>query len=182
MYLAMPSVVLTMIYPTLKRWTNLAPIPLGLMFGAGTCMGWSDFADPRYHWQVLVPLYAGFCLWTITFETIYQHQDRAEDIKLGLHSMAILFGRHTIPLCTLSALSFLSLMAFAGWQNGHGIAFYAGLVVAAWLLLPRLLSTYIDRPEDCKRLFLGSPFVGEAVLGGLLVDVVYHRFATGFAL
>ncbi|KAF7366541.1 4-hydroxybenzoate polyprenyltransferase, mitochondrial [Mycena sanguinolenta] len=61
---------LYIIYPTCKRWTNFAPVPLGLMFNVGVFMGWSDISvDGSMNWNVLIPIYLGACLWTWTYET-----------------------------------------------------------------------------------------------------------------
>ncbi|KAJ6584250.1 hypothetical protein B0H10DRAFT_2234539 [Mycena sp. CBHHK59/15] len=72
---------LYIIYPTCKRWTNLAPIPLGFMFKIGIFMGWSDLSvDRTIPWNTLIPIYLGACLWTITYETVYQHQVHCANI------------------------------------------------------------------------------------------------------
>ncbi|KAF8880787.1 UbiA prenyltransferase [Infundibulicybe gibba] len=174
---------LYLIYPTCKRWTNLAPIPLGLMFKVGIFMGWCDLTvDGSIPWSVLVPMYIGACLWTITYETVYQHQDKSDDIKIGLNSPALLLGDSTIPVCTATALGFLSLLCYGGWMNGHGPSFFAGIAVAAALLLPQLLSTDVDIPDDCRKLFLGTPLVGQAILGGFVVDSVLSRLTNGIPL
>ncbi|KAJ6451710.1 UbiA prenyltransferase family-domain-containing protein [Mycena vitilis] len=101
-YSSMTVWPLYMIYPTCKRWTNLAPIPLGLlMFNVGIFMGWSDISvDGRTGWKVLVPICAGACLWTWTYETVYQHQDKVDDVKIGINSPALLCREHTKPICS----------------------------------------------------------------------------------
>ncbi|KAJ6608753.1 hypothetical protein B0H10DRAFT_2226570 [Mycena sp. CBHHK59/15] len=102
---------LHIIYPTCKRWTNLAPIPLGFMFKVGIFMGWSDLSvDRTIPWNTLIPIYLGACLWTITYETVYQHQDKIDDLKIGIHSPALLCGEYTIPICLTTALGFLGLL------------------------------------------------------------------------
>ncbi|KAJ7888763.1 hypothetical protein B0H13DRAFT_1888290 [Mycena leptocephala] len=105
---------LYIIYPTGKRWTNLVPIPLvsiysrrstekltshqGLMFKVGIFMGWSDLSvDGSIPWNTLIPIYLGACLWTITYETVYQHQDKINDLKIGINSPALLCRGYTIP-------------------------------------------------------------------------------------
>ncbi|KAJ7876350.1 UbiA prenyltransferase [Mycena olivaceomarginata] len=88
------------------RWTYLAPIPLvsrGVMFNVGIFMGWADLNRAgNIPWKILVPIYIGTCCWTVTYETVYQHQDIQDDVTICLKSMAILFGKYTIPLCTLT--------------------------------------------------------------------------------
>jgi len=174
---------LYLIYPTCKRWTNYAPIPLGLMFKVGIFMGWADIStDGTVPWSTLIPLYVGGCLWTITYETVYQHQDKADDIRIGLNSLALRMGSSTIPLCTVTAFGFIGLLAYAGFANGNGLAFYLSVATASVLLLNRLWRTDIDVPAQCKDLFLGSPTVGRVVLAGLFVDAIVQRITSGIPL
>lgn len=56
----------------------------GLMFKVGVFMGWSDLVAGPVPWHVLVPVYLGCWLWTITYETVYQHQVRL-DSSMTLH-------------------------------------------------------------------------------------------------
>ncbi|KAJ6615459.1 UbiA prenyltransferase [Mycena sp. CBHHK59/15] len=183
LYTSMLVWPLYIIYPTCKRWTNLAPIPLGIMFKVGIFMGWSDLAvDTAIPWNILVPVYVGACLWTITYETVYQHQDKVDDIRIGLHSPAILCGEYTIKICTATALSFLGLLTYGGMLNGQGLPFYASIVVAGSMLLRELSATDIDEPEQCKVMFLGTPLVGQIILGGFVADAVVYRLVEGIAL
>ncbi|TFY66490.1 hypothetical protein EVG20_g4603 [Dentipellis fragilis] len=171
------------IYPTLKRWTNLAPIPLGVMFNIGTCMGWSDVsASSRMDWSITLPLYIAGCLWTICYETIYQHQDRAEDEKLGLYSMARLFGEWTIPLCMASGMGFFAILGFLGTKNGLGFPFFAAILVAGWQVSSRLSRTDINNPGSCKEFFLCMPLISQLVLGGIVADAISHRLLQGIPL
>ncbi|KAF8624709.1 hypothetical protein AX17_007040 [Amanita inopinata Kibby_2008] len=170
-------------YPTCKRWTNLAPIPLGLMFAIGIYMGWSDLdPDRTIDWETLNPIYIGATLWTCTYETVYQHQDKTDDIKIGLHSPALLLGRWTVPVCTGTACGFLGLLAYGGALNNQGAAFFISIGIAGVLLISKLLYTDVDRPEDCRRLFLDTPMIGMIILAGLVVDSVFDRLRTGIPL
>ncbi|KAJ7487794.1 UbiA prenyltransferase [Mycena latifolia] len=157
LYTSMAVWPLYIIYPTCKRWTNLAPIPLGLMFKVGIFMGWSDLSvDATVPWHILVPIYLGACLWNITYETVYQHQDKLDDMKIGINSAALLCREYTIPICTATALGFLGLLAYGGMLNNQGIPFYVSVAVAGVMLLKALLRTDVDNPLDCKELFLGT--------------------------
>ncbi|KAF7329879.1 hypothetical protein MKEN_00251600 [Mycena kentingensis (nom. inval.)] len=171
---------LYIIYPTCKRWTNLAPIPLGFMFTVGIFMGWADVSlDGTIPWAVLAPIYISTILWTITYETVYQHQDKQDDIKLGIHSMALLFREQTVAICTATGIGFFVLLAYGGFMNGHGVPFLASVVVAAVDLLSGLLGTDVDNPAECKKFFLSTPRVGQTILAGFVVDSVLNRYLDG---
>ncbi|KAJ7815981.1 UbiA prenyltransferase family-domain-containing protein [Mycena olivaceomarginata] len=164
---SMPVWPLYIIYPTCKRWTNLAPIPLGLMFNVGVFMGWGDLVAGPVPWRVLVPVYLGCALWTVTYETVYQHQDKIDDATIGIHSPALLCREHTLGVCTAAALGFLALLAYGGMLNNQGA--------------PALLRTDIDVPGECKEFFLLTPRLGQIILGGFVADAVLHRVGEGVA-
>ncbi|KAJ7130128.1 UbiA prenyltransferase [Mycena epipterygia] len=175
LYISMVVWPLYIIYPTCKRWTNLAPIPLGLMFNVGVFMG-SASLEGKVPWNVLIPIYLGACLWTITYETVYQHQDKMDDIKIGINSPALLCGHYTIPICTATALGFLALLIYGGTLNEQGPLFFVGVVVAGVLLLRGLMRTDIDCPAECRSMFLTTPLIGQILLVGFVADAVVHRY------
>ncbi|KAJ6544317.1 UbiA prenyltransferase [Mycena capillaripes] len=182
LYTSMAVWPLYVIYPTCKRWTNLAPVPLGLMFKVAIFMGWSDLSpDGTIPWNILVPIYLGACLWTITYETVYQHQDKLDDMKIGINSLALLCREYTIPICTATALGFLGLLTYGGVLNNQGIPFFVSVAIAGVMLLTTLSRTDIDVPSDCKDLFLGTPLLGQIILGGFVADAVLYRFVEGVA-
>ncbi|KAJ7084174.1 UbiA prenyltransferase [Mycena crocata] len=188
LYISMPVWPLYIIYPTCKRWTNLAPVPLGLMFKVGIFMGWADLSvDGTVPWRVLVPVYLGACLWTLTYETIYQHQDKLDDVKLSLHSPAFLFhsasnsNSRALAFCASTAFGFLLLLTCGGLLNHQEWPFFAAVAMAGGLLLRGLWRTDVDCPADCKAFFLGTPCVGGIILAGLLVDAVLQRAREGIA-
>ncbi|KAF7292861.1 hypothetical protein MIND_01185100 [Mycena indigotica] len=171
---------LYIIYPTCKRWTYFAPIPLGFMFTVGVFMGWSDVSlDGTIPWHILVPIYFSTILWTFTYETVYQHQDKMDDINLGIYSAALFLLQRTVPVCAATAVGFFLLLAYGGVMNGHGITFLASVVVAAVDLFSGLLGTNVDNPAECKKFFLATPRIGQWVLGGLVADSLLHRFLEG---
>ncbi|PBK98262.1 hypothetical protein ARMGADRAFT_1161735 [Armillaria gallica] len=109
---------LYVLYPTCKRWMSFAPIPLGLMFNIDVYMGWADLApDGVSPYHALTAAYLGATMWTLTYETMYQHQDKVDDVKIGVKSLAILCGRHTIPICSATTVGFAALMSWAGYLN-----------------------------------------------------------------
>ncbi|KAA1477969.1 UbiA prenyltransferase [Dentipellis sp. KUC8613] len=181
--LAMMTWPVIIIYPTFKRWTNLAPIPLGIMFNIGTCMGWSDISNSsQIRWSTTLPLYVAACLWTICYETIYQHLDRSDDEKLGIHSMARLFGSWTIPLCAAAGTGFLLILVYLGLQDEYGVPFFCSIFLAGFLVLRRLSRTDVNSPDTCKKFFLGMPSISQIVLVGIAADAVAGRLSQGIPL
>uniref|UniRef100_A0A0W0GC11 Uncharacterized protein n=1 Tax=Moniliophthora roreri TaxID=221103 RepID=A0A0W0GC11_MONRR len=170
------------IYPTCKRWMDFAPVPLAMMFNVGSFMGWTDLRPEEVPWQTLSIVYLATGFWTITFETVYQHQDKLDDAKIGARSLALYMGEQTVPLCTATTVLFLFLLSYAAFLNGHGVIFYLSVMVAAWELLVPLSKVNIDIPRDCLKFFLGMPRVGSTLLAGLLLDAIIQRYIVGTKL
>ncbi|KAK0440541.1 UbiA prenyltransferase family-domain-containing protein [Armillaria borealis] len=174
---------LYVLYPTCKRWMYFAPIPLGLMFNIGVYMGWADLAsNGAIPYHTLTAAYIGATMWTITYETVYQHQDKVDDVKIGMKSLATLCGQHTIPICSATTVGFAALMSWAGYLNEQGIAYYVSVALSAFILLKELFVTDIDKPRQCMQFFLHTPTIGNLILVGLVVDAIVHRVVEGTPL
>ena len=117
----------------LMGWSDLAPGngSLHYVLGEGTLSSTSSSlfllmyssgspAAGRVPFDILLPLFFGCCCWTVTFETVYQHQDKADDVAIGLRSLAIFCGKATVAVCALTTLGFGGLIAWAFWLNGQG--------------------------------------------------------------
>src|SRR4029077_13313802 len=87
------SLAIVAVYPFMKRVTYWPQIVLGLAFSWGALMGWPA-AFGRLDWPALV-VYAGSISWVIGYDTIYAHQDREDDLLIGVKSTALLFGENT---------------------------------------------------------------------------------------
>lgn len=67
-------------------------------------------------------------------------------------------------------------------MNGHGLPFYVGVAASGMMLMHSLCTTDLDSPEDCKRMFLGTPRVGRVILFGLVADAVGQRVGKAIPL
>jgi 4-hydroxybenzoate polyprenyltransferase len=81
------SLPLVATYPLMKRYTNYPQLVLGLTFNWGAIMGWVA-VNGDVDWSVVGPLYASGVAWTLVYDTLYAHQDKRDDAKLGLKSTA----------------------------------------------------------------------------------------------
>lgn len=86
------SLPLVVAYPLMKRCFDYPQLVLGLCFNWGAFMGWAAMHGSM-DYGVILPLYASGVAWTIGYDTLYAHQDKEDDAKLGLKSTAITFGR-----------------------------------------------------------------------------------------
>ena len=108
--LGLAIIPLIVLYPYMKRITYFPQLFLGIIFNWGVLMGYASIKntlDPEIFF-----LYAACIFWTIGYDTIYAHQDKKTDVKIGIKSTAILFGKKTkLCLCMLYLLMILNLVS-----------------------------------------------------------------------
>lgn len=84
------------------------------------------------------PLYASGVLWTLVYDTAYAHQDKRDDVLVGIKSTALLFGDHTKPVLYAFLVASSVFAGLAGWENGNGLPFFSSLLVGTALLGTKL--------------------------------------------
>jgi 4-hydroxybenzoate polyprenyltransferase len=164
------SLAIVAIYPFMKRITYWPQIVLGLAFSWGALMGWPA-AFGRLDAPALV-LYAGSIMWVIAYDTIYAHQDREDDMLIGIKSTALLFQTHTKPMLAVFYAGAVMLIGVAGLMAGGGSIFVAGIVAFAVHLAWQVRRLDIDDPALCLRLFKSNRDAGLILFGAMLVDAV----------
>ncbi|KDQ64714.1 hypothetical protein JAAARDRAFT_235937 [Jaapia argillacea MUCL 33604] len=170
------SLSVVTIYPFMKRITHWPQAVLGLAFNWGALLGWSAVAG-TVNWSVCLPLYAGGVCWTLVYDSIYAHQDKNDDVNVGIRSTALLFGSHTRPIISALSLSSLSLITYAGFLNVQGAPFYAGVGLASLQLARVLYQTDFDCRPSCWKGFVGCGWAGFWIWVGALAD--YALMLTG---
>ncbi len=162
------SLLVVVIYPFMKRITYWPQIFLGLAFSWGALMGWPA-AFGRLDWPALL-LYAGSICWVIGYDTIYAHQDREDDLLIGIKSTALLFGERTQPMLTSFYAAAVVLIAGAGLMAGGSIFFTIGLIAFAAHLAWQVTRVDIDDSEHCLMLFNSNRDAGLILFGAMLID------------
>ena len=162
--LALPAVAIAASYPYAKRVHPLPQAHLGLAFSWGIPMAFTATGQP-VPWLLCGELMAATVLWAIAYDTFYAMVDRDDDLRVGVKSSAILFGRHDRLVTAILQVAVLALLAHAGRNLGQG--YVAGLAVAAgfaayqqWLIRNR-------EREACFHAFLNNNYFGAAVFAGL---------------
>lgn len=164
------SLLVVVIYPFMKRITYWPQIFLGLAFSWGALMGWPA-AFGRLDWPAIV-LYVGSILWVIGYDTIYAHQDRDDDLLIGIKSTALLFGERTPTMLATFYAGAIVLIAAAGFMAGGGIIFTIGIVGFAAHLAWQVNRLDIDDPAHCLALFKSNRDAGVILFAAMLVDAV----------
>ncbi len=160
------SVGIVLIYPLMKRVTFWPQAVLGLAFSYGALMGWAAY------WGDLalapIVLYIGSVAWTIGYDTIYAHQDKEDDILVGLKSTALRFGSNTPAWLSLFFGITIGDLAFSGYSVGMGPWFYAGLAPATAHLVWQVSTLDIDDQQNCLDRFRGNHHFGAIVFLALV--------------
>lgn len=168
-WLGAASLGLVLIYPFMKRITNWPQFVLGLAFNWGALVGWSSYAG-----DLALPalvLFVGSVAWTIGYDTIYAHQDKEDDLMLGLKSTALHFGpatrRWVAGLYTVALLAWTISVAMAG---AHAVTYVALAVVAAHFAW-QVASLDITDADNCLTRFRSNRDAGLILFAGLVLDM-----------
>ncbi len=166
--LSFAGAALAAIYPFLKRFTHLPQFWLGAAFGWAIPMAFAAVTGsvPMLAWV----LFAANVCWSVAYDTAYAMVDRDDDLRVGVKSTAILFGRYDRLLIGLLHTLTLALLVLAGWLAARGAFYSAGLGVATLLAVHQQFLLRGRTREACFRAFLGNNWFGAAVFAGLLVD------------
>ncbi|KAF9949039.1 Para-hydroxybenzoate--polyprenyltransferase, mitochondrial precursor (PHB:polyprenyltransferase), partial [Mortierella alpina] len=164
------SLTLVATYPAMKRITYWPQVVLGLAFNWGALLGSSAMLGAT-HWPVALPLYASGVCWTLVYDTIYAHQDKKDDVKIGVKSTALRFGERTPEYLAAFSTGMVSMLALAGYMSDQGPLFYALSVGGAAAHLAWQLRTVdYENPADCWSKFASNKWTGALVFSGIAGD------------
>lgn len=165
--LSLVGVLLAILYPFMKRITHLPQLVLGLAFSWSIPMAWVAVANELTPTTWL--LFGANVLWTIAYDTYYAMVDRDDDLRIGVKSTAILFGRHDLRIIALLQVATLALLVWVGWLQQLAWPFYVSLLGAALLFVQQRLRAGQRQREACFQAFLANNRVGGVIFAGILL-------------
>jgi len=168
--LSFGALVLAAIYPFMKRYTHFPQVVLGAAFSWAIPMAFTAVGEsvPWYAWLIFVANLA----WTTGFDTLYAMEDREDDLKIGVKSTAIAFGRW--DLLAISSLFFVcaALLIIVGFTLSLTWPFYLGIAVASGLWINQIWRVRFRDGDKCFWAFLNNNYVGMAIFVGIACHYV----------
>jgi len=177
---SVPALAIAIIYPFFKRFFALPQAFLGIAFSFGIPMAFAAVRDdvPVFAWALL----AINLFWVVAYDTEYAMVDRDDDIKVGIRTSALTFGRFDVAAVALCYAIYLVAMAIVGIHVAMGLVYFVGLGVASILALRHLAWIRLRERDQCFRAFLDNHWLGFVVFAGVALDfaVRLHRWPSGW--
>jgi len=166
--LSVVALLLAATYPYTKRFLAIPQAYLGVAFGFGIPMSFAAIwgSLPTTTWWLL----AANIFWAIAYDTEYAMVDRDDDLRLGLKTSAITFGRFDVGAVMLCYTATFTILAYVGTDAGLGIWYTLGLVVAMGIALYHNVLIRERTREGCFAAFKHNNWLGAAVFAGILLD------------
>ncbi|MEO8330977.1 MAG: 4-hydroxybenzoate octaprenyltransferase [Gallionella sp.] len=166
--LSIPAVFLAASYPFTKRFLAIPQAYLGIAFGFGIPMAFAAQLGevPPIAWVLLL----ANMFWAIAYDTEYAMVDRDDDVHLGIHSSALLFGRYDVAAVMACYTITLILLALVGLMAGLGLFYFTSLLVAEGIALYHYRLIRGRQREKCFAAFLHNNWFGAAVFVGVVME------------
>jgi 4-hydroxybenzoate polyprenyltransferase len=166
--LSVAAVIIAGTYPYFKRFFAIPQAYLGIAFGFGIPMAFAAVQDtvPPVAWILLI----GNVFWAVAYDTEYAMVDRDDDLKIGIKTSAITFGRYDVAAVMACYAVHLALLLVCGLRLGMGAWFIGGLAVAAGIAVYHYTLIRGRERDACFYAFRHNNWLGAAVFAGVALD------------
>lgn len=166
--LSVVGIILTIIYPFTKRITNMPQMFLGIVWSWSIPMAYAAQTGevPMEAWWLFA---ANWC-WTVAYDTMYAMVDRDDDLKVGIKSTAILFGKYDRQIIGLFQLAALACFIAAGWSADRGLIYGLGILTFVGFSTYQQMLIFGRERAPCFKAFLNNNWAGLALFVGLGAD------------
>lgn len=167
---SVPALFLAVSYPYTKRFFALPQAYLGMAFGFGIPMAFVALHGqvPALAWLLLL----ANVLWSVAYDTAYAIVDRPDDLKIGIRSSAITFGRAEVTAIMLCFAGMLGLWAWLATHIGLDWPFWLGWAVAVGQVVRQYRQLRTRQPQACFQAFLDNVWIGASLTLGLAVALL----------
>lgn len=169
--LAIPGILLAASYPFMKRFTHFPQVILGVAFSWGIPMAFAatQGSVPAIGWLLML----ANIIWTIAYDTEYAMVDRADDLKIGIKSTAIIFGQYDrLIIGILQAITIL-LLLIIGHSQQFNVWFYFSVLIATSLAVYQQRLIFHRDPANCFKAFLNNNWFGMIIAVGITLSFSY---------
>lgn len=166
--LSIAAVIIAASYPYFKRFFAIPQAYLGIAFGFGIPMGFAAVQEtvPAAAWWLLI----ANIFWAVAYDTEYAMVDREDDLKIGMKTSAITFGRYDVAAVMFCYAATLLIIFIVGWQFGLRAWFIAGLLLAAACAIYHYTLIRDRERSGCFAAFRHNNWLGAAIFGGVALD------------
>jgi len=160
-------------YPFMKRYTHLPQVYLGAAFGWAIPMAFAAQLGevPAIAWL----LFVANILWSTIYDTFYAMADREDDLKAGIKSTAVLFGKDDKSIIAVLQILFVLIMVLVGSELSFSYVYYAAVAVTTGLFLHQQRLVRNREPAQCLRAFLNNNWVGAVLFLGIVLHYGFNR-------
>lgn len=164
--LSLTALLLAASYPFVKRYTHWPQVYLGMAFGWSIPMAFAAQLGtvPTIAWWIFL----ANIVWTVVYDTEYAMVDREDDVKIGIKSTAILFGKADKLVIGILQCVTLLLLTWIGMELQLGIFYYLGLAVGTVLMIRQQWQIKDRIPSQCFQAFLDNHWFGMTIFTGIL--------------
>ena len=165
--LSVIAAILAGSYPFFKRFFAIPQAYLGIAFGFGIPMAFAAVQGqvPAAAWWLLL----ANVFWTIAYDTEYAMVDKNDDLKIGIKTSAITFGRYGVAAVMLCYALFFVMMAVLGLQAGWRWMYFVALLVAAGMAGYHYTLIRGRERMACFKAFLHNHWLGFTVFAGVVL-------------
>ena len=177
-YWSFGAVILAFIYPFMKRYTHLPQVFLAAAFGWAIPMAYVAIQGAPDIWCWL--LFLAYMCWTVAYDTQYAMADREDDLKIGVKSTAILFGRYDVIIISVLQTLFLLIMGVVMWHyfapTSLGITPIFALALVAMMFTKQNSACASRNALVCFQAFLANIWVGRYVFAIIAIACIWTTF------
>ena len=169
--LSVAAVVIAGTYPYFKRFFAIPQAYLGIAFGFGIPMAFAAVQNdvPAIAWALLL----ANVFWAVAYDTEYAMVDRDDDLKIGIRTSAITFGRFDVAAVMLCYGAALAIILVCGWSAGLRSWFVGGIAVAASMAIYPYALIRISDLMACFAAFRHNNWLGAALFAGVALDYAF---------
>ncbi|MCC8381005.1 MULTISPECIES: 4-hydroxybenzoate octaprenyltransferase [Xenorhabdus] len=162
---------LACVYPFVKRVSNLPQVVLGAAYGWSIPMAFSAVSEslPLECWL----LFLANVIWSVIYDTQYAMVDRDDDLKIGVKSTAVLFGRFDKLIIGILQLIMLAILIVVGCLVNLGGMYYWTVLLAGALFIYQQKLIFDRSREPCFQAFMNNNYVGFVLFLGILFSYVF---------